>query len=330
MVASQLNLSTSAKIVLLRIGAAADAGIALSILTADLERLTRQPGKPGAALNDLPAALVQLAAAGLIRSRRRRHWLAAAGHLEFRKLTGTRPGAAISWAGLRDTRLIAMTLGLEHVSEIAAFRLRPVRALRCAVIARAFRLPDRAAASPRTLLALLARLALAKQASLPPRKSNRLSAHEQRRLAAQLLGKPRAVASDDELMSALAADVTNAEGTGASALRRALLRRLLVPTEPQPDLVALAAADVARAHARGIPGSRRIFVAEAIGILRRDHPDWRVNDERLKAMLVDAHKQGKLHLAAADLRGGANLAMIRASEVRHLGGTWHYIRVEDE
>jgi hypothetical protein len=289
----------------------------------------------GEPTGQISAAIAGLVNAGLVASGARRLALTGAGVDACRAAFGEVPGPSRTWTRLRDTRIMGMALGMDRASASTVARLGTAAGLRLAVVAQAFKVPARLATSEATLRSALAGHSLGRPPR-GPRSIARTPAAEERRAASRLLTPPREAASDTHLIASLAMERTGARDLTAAALRRALIERLLPPPSPAstaeipgPSNVIASARAVASRHARGIPGNRRILIADMIRHLRELHPGWRIEDTSLKAMLLDAHREGRIALASADLRSAADLAAIRASEVRHLSGAWHYIRVED-
>lgn len=79
-------------------------------------------------------------------------------------------------------------------------------------------------------------------------------------------------------------------------------------------------------RARGRFG-RKVFLA-AIRRALRDTDYARLAPEMIDRLLIDAHRAGLIELARADLVAAMDPAEVRASEIRHLEATYHFVVAE--
>lgn len=165
------------------------------------------------------------------------------------------------------------------------------------------------------------------------------------RIRAHVLG--RAIGLDaprtsDQVAAIAVAKFANARNSSANELRDALVRGWLrsggavdeattaKPTESTPALEEFAGVVRALAHAE--TGARfgrdKVFIA-SLWHRARMTPELQSLDEgTFKAMLVDAHRAGLLHLSRADLTSAMSPTMVRDSEVSYLNAVFHFVNDE--
>lgn len=137
------------------------------------------------------------------------------------------------WSEMRDVRLVALALGLEHASGSRIKALARPEDLRAEIVARAFNLKHRTASTPSRIRADLAVLALERafgnriKGGLGAGAGSGFAPKAGRMLASQLLEKPRDLGTDARLVAALAAEQVGAKSPDAAALRTALLKHWL-------------------------------------------------------------------------------------------------------
>lgn len=102
------------------------------------------------------------------------------------------------------------------------------------------------------------------------------------------------------------------------------------PAPAIPDLTRFATAvlDAAAPAADGWPGNRKAYICDAWKALAERRPEWRLSEAEFKALLVEAHRTGRLALATADLKDPKRLADIQASQVTYKNTVWHFVRVD--
>ncbi len=112
----------------------------------------------------------------------------------------------------------------------------------------------------------------------------------------------------------------------------------LVKTTPQPvvaparpDFAGFVAATLAAAHgvAEGWPGNRKAFVSKVWDAVQAQHPEWLVSEIEFKAMLIEAHRVGRIVLANADLKDQRSMADVQASAIAYKNAIFHFVRVDD-
>ncbi len=103
------------------------------------------------------------------------------------------------------------------------------------------------------------------------------------------------------------------------------------PAPTRPDFTSFVAAVLAAADsvAEGWSGNRKAFVSKVWGAIQKAHPHWVVSDVEFKAMLVEAHRAGRLVLVNADLKDERALADLQASAIAYKNAIFHFVRVDD-
>jgi hypothetical protein len=183
--------------------------------------------------------LTALAAAGFSVEKRGRLTATETGGALVAQQLGTRTPPK-HWRDVRDVRLVAKALGLEHASGSRIKALARPEDLRAEIVARAFRLKHRAAATPSRLRAELAVVALERafgnriKGGLGAGAGSGFAPKAGRLLASQLLDKPRDLGTDARLIAALAAEHVGARSADADALRTALLKAWLGKAAHEP------------------------------------------------------------------------------------------------
>lgn len=369
-----LNRTNAEDMVLLCIHAAGADGRLPSELRRDLYGLVSHHLAPGEWRNVLDGILTSLLDRGdaeLVSGKR--FGLTRTGSARVAQSCGGKLPKASSWQDLRNSVLVAKAL-TEVAPHAAAARLRPRKTLasanelRAAILETAFKLKlkqRRSAAEIRRQLAGKAPAIGVRPAATGNPRGDRKAADRAR--AARLLRSSRPVDSDGALIRQLAAEQVGSLQTDVTALRTALLRRLIVSDRPQkaakdgkaakaparpaaqtprqgelplvaavpvvqspPGLAEFAriATEAARQRAEGWAGNRRAFVSKVWSGIAASHPQWGLDEAAFKALLVDAHREGLISLTNADVRDRETLPELEASAIQHANSVWHYIRVE--
>jgi len=270
-----------------------------------------------------------------------------------------------SWAEIRDTRLVAQTLGIarQPASRLAA--LAKPDGLRAAIVQNAYKITIKGNPSPSRLRAALSVIALERAFGNKVKSGlgagEGLSAKTGRMLAGQLARKPRDFGTDSRLIAALAAEHVGVSGNSDEALRLALHRRhfadLLPPpidrarAEPghrelalpvpapaprppaamRPDLEGFAreVQKAARRRAEGWPGNRKAFISHVWQAMQAQHPHWGLSAIEFKGMLAEAHRTGHVVLANADFKDKERIRDFQESAIAYKNTVWHFVRVED-
>jgi len=231
----------------------------------DLAPLASHKLSPAAWRELADAEIAALIASGHASETRSRLQLSDAGRSAVESLFCARTPLPSSWPDMRDTRLVALALGLGAEPAARLKSLAKPDMLRAIVLQQAYGLPLKPKMTPSRMRAALAVVALERAfgnkiksglgagAGLPA-KTGRL-------LAAQLCERPREFGTDSRLVAALAAEKAGAVQSDADALRTALLRRWietalhgpgLPATASQPGAVPVAAGPPAPANDRGL------------------------------------------------------------------------------
>jgi hypothetical protein len=102
-------------------------------------------------------------------------------------------------------------------------------------------------------------------------------------------------------------------------------------TASRPDFAGFVAAIRALADgvAEGWPGNRKAFVSKVWTAVTARHPEWHISEIEFKAMLVEAHRVGRIVLSNADLKDQRSIADIQASAIAYKNAIFHFIRVDD-
>lgn len=346
---SRLNWHAIENLVLLRLHFGAAEGETEVQLRKDLHGLVMQDMSAADWRAALGQVIVRLVDTGFMRPVRANAYMGTE-KCEARLLTflGTNRMPTAPWHEIRDGHLIAIALGLVPTSRLIA-RLITAEGLRLAILSRHYDLPlDITSASLEQLRNGLAKIAEQRGLTVGIRdtvsKENRLSQKEAVMMGARLLKSRHVVESDGELIACLAAEAVSAMNESAAELRHMLFRRLIDNRESSeltpvkrgdigalPDLaefteqVKIIAAEIAV----GWPGNRRAFISTVWDALRDNFPEWPMDEEQYKAMILSAHRHGLLRLAIADLRDKAILEDVTRSRITYKNSEWHFIRVED-
>jgi hypothetical protein len=192
------------------------------------------------------AALDGLTAAGLVTAAKPGGFLASkAGGAAAARFLGAPASATLTWDQACNVWLIAKALGMRKTPAKRLAALATADGLRAAILVHAYSLSFKGEATATRLRQALAAAALKRAfgsqgaskgaASLADKLG--LSARASRLLAAQLMEKPRDPGTDRRLVAALAVQACGAASADLSALRAAVLRRLLA-TAAQPSQMA--------------------------------------------------------------------------------------------
>lgn len=227
------GIDSFASLVLVRIATEAR-GIAKSEVAADLAGFADSRSAASRWRGAIDRAIEALAGAGLIAAGPAGLQASEAGVAAAAAFLGVPGDLPRSWPQARDVWLIAKALGWQRAPARRLAGLETPEGLRAAVLAHAYGVHVKGAATPAQLRRALAEAALKSAfgdgtAGLAGKL--RLSARVGRLLAAQLLSKPRDFATDGQLVAALAAEGAGAAAADLAALRRAILRQLLGASE---------------------------------------------------------------------------------------------------
>lgn len=76
--------------------------------------------------------------------------------------------------------------------------------------------------------------------------------------------------------------------------------------------------------------NKRAFISHVWRDLKAKFPQWSLNEEEYKDMILNAQRAGLLRLTIADLRDKSNVEDVAESRIAYKNSEWHFIRVEDE
>jgi hypothetical protein len=164
---------------------------------------------------------------------------------------------------------------------------------------------------------------------------SKLSLEELRRkLLARELGLPERRSSAEVLRLAVTQLADAPKGDPSSVLD-ALARRWLLEeapardTPPPPEALGRFVRRVRQAadspEARHF-GPEKVFIGSVWQALAAEPDMARLGENGFKRLLVEAHRQGSLVLAAADLVAAMDPLDVRSSETRHQNATYHFIQ----
>jgi hypothetical protein len=227
------SLGRLADLALVRIAVAAR-GIARGEVVADLASLAN-PHAPASRLRGtVDQAIEALACAGLVAVAPAGLQATEAGRAAAAAFLGAAGDLPRSWSQVRDVWLIAKALGWQRAPSRRTTGLDTSEGLRAAILAHAYGLQIKGTVTPAQLRRALAEAALDSafgEGAAWLAGKLRLSARAGRLIAAQLLAKPRDLATDGQLVAALAAERVGATAADPASLRRAILRRLAGASE---------------------------------------------------------------------------------------------------
>ncbi|MEQ1578323.1 MAG: hypothetical protein ABL894_11785 [Hyphomicrobium sp.] len=221
---------------------ACDGGATRSEIATDLSTYLTHKLSPGEWRRTAESQIAMAIAAGLATETRNRLRLTSAGRQKAANFTGLSAAAAPEWAAMRDIHLIAKGLGIERESASRLkMAVRP-EGLRALIVQTAYKLPTKKNPSLAKLRAQLARVALERAFgnSIKTGFGNgaAFTSKAGRSLAGQLSNNPRDFATDQRLITALAAEAVGAVQSDFEALQLAICRNLgtgLLAAQPASD-----------------------------------------------------------------------------------------------
>jgi hypothetical protein len=236
--------------------------------------------------------------------------------LRFLGLT-TRP-RGLSWRQVRDRHLPASRLG------VPAAALAGADGLRAAVLSKELGIGE---AGKSSLAAVRDALAW-QELGVPPGKP-----FSQKAVLGLLLGRKLGGGRSwdaDEALAVLSARAVGARRADAEELRSALVRRWFDggPKEPTPAPApdfAEAVLTAAEETQTGRFGDDKVFIGHVWRTWRARGGELEL--EPFKVRLVEANRVRSVTLSRADLVEAMNPDDVRESEARHLGATFHFVRV---
>jgi len=309
-------------LILARIGRAAKKAPGASDVRKALAPLLEHALGPGELRQRVEARIASLRERGLVEPRRLAMTEAGADHL--RQALGVE--RAPTWEQVKKKIAPALALGVEPGDRALASG----EALIATVLARRLGIEDVGA----TINAVID-AAVSDRLGLPRGKLDlkRIRAHVLAQLGAGAGKEP------DQLARRLAAASVRAPKPGADAVRDALVRRWLAGSAdgeapappPRADVAlpafatAVRAAAVTAARADSGRLGHKVFISAVWRHLHGDPRFAAMPIDRFKQLLVDANREGLLTLTRADLVTAMDPGEVAASEIRHLGATFHFV-----
>lgn len=295
---------------------------ALSALSRALRPFGEHRWSSGEWSTQLEQALATLHAGGLIQQTARKGLvLTHEGRAHAVRALGLeRPPKGLSWKQLRLKHLTARAVGLPPSTSNMA-RLGGADGLRAVLVQKQFGLGELGTRS----LSQVRDALCWKQLGVETDKPFTLSA-----VQSFLLGK--VLQSSRETSPALALQQLAARSVGArrmdaESLRLAALQSWLVPA-PEPSRLeeglpafAQRVLHTARTSTSGRFGEDRVFISHVWRAMREHGLD----EQSFKNRLVEANQKRLLSLSRADMVELMDPAEVSASEIRHLGATFHFI-----
>lgn len=295
---------------------------------------SHQAGLLDATIDDL------LADGRLEGSGRNRVALSDAGRDIALKAAGLESAAGLTWQRIAAVELVANALNLPVPRGNERRRLASADGLRAAVLNQSHQLGltpyptlnqvrdallwqslDRAAESPELLQGC--KLQLGRPFSI-------------RMLAGLLLsnrlGSQRVLEAPVALRQ-LATAAVRARRTDPAELRLAIVRHALrlsaEKTKPLVDLNTFAdrVLKVAARCRDGWFGSQKLFIAPLWTQFRKAHPE--IEETEFRNKLLEAHRQGLLRLARADLIPAMDPELVAASELQYWGAAFHFLSLDE-
>ncbi len=309
--------------------------------------------------------------ANLVTESRGKIGATGAGQQAAARLAGCERVARETWDDVRNVVLVALALGLNAESPSIVKALGRPEGLAALILQTHFGLGSARVLSVTDLRTALAVIALEKafgnKIKTGLSKGSGLPGKTARLLAGQLFRKPRDVASDGKLVTALAAEVAGAPNDQIDALRLALLRRLTQPADAPDEAIARepdqrvrpraqpkaandvtpltvpppkisppdmsefvsSVLDAARPVSEGWPGNRKAFISRVWQAIRSVRREWDLTEIAFKSMLAEAHRCGQLVLATADLKDKSKLKDLEESKILYKNTVWHFVRIEE-
>ena len=360
---------------------ACDGGATRSDIANDLAGFLGHKLSPGEWRQTADTHIALLISSGMTTENRNRLRPTETGRKCAAAFTGLPVPLEPEWAALRDIQLVAKGLGIETESQSRLkMALRP-EGLRTLILQTAYKLPSKKNPSISKLRAQLALVALERAFGNTLKtgfsSGAAFTSKAGRTLAGQLSSNPREFGTDQQLITALAAEVVGAVQTDLDALRQAIFRKLgsriladqaalqvvppssnappdkmpkkvpegpplaandtgprtlerPLPARPDPGTFATAIKSAAALHAEGWPGNRKAFISQVWQAIRLSHPAWDLTEIEFKCMLAEAHRQGQVVLATADLKDKKSMVAIESSAIAYKNTVWHFVRVEED
>ncbi len=351
-----LDQSSLARIIVLRILCAGDTGCTFSDLKNEIQPFVSHRLSPGEWRQTLKDVLDNLLEQNLIGTLNKDRFVAQndglKSVLDFLNLK-TLPTK--DWKEFKAVYLIAKALELKSRSSKTLKPLKMAEGIRAAIVKKYFNLPLKAEIPGAVQIRNALALHTIGEAFEAPKESkfsgnSRVPEKLALFLASRKLHRPREVETSSQLLTLLAAEAVGSLQADPSALRLALIRKLVNRSEKTKvnkdeslllksydlpktsmDLVKFSGIvhKLAKTRAKGWSGNKRAYISHVWDCIKNEKTDLKLDEHAFKSMLTDAHRAGHLTLAIADLRDKENITDIQNSVTRYKNTEWHFIRVED-
>jgi hypothetical protein len=241
------------ELVLARI--ACDGGATRTEITNDLAAFSGHKLSPGEWRQTAETQIALLISGGLVTETRNRLRATEAGQARASRFTGLSGTAALNWLAMRDVHLIAKGLGIESESPSRLkMAVRP-EGLRSLILQTTYTLPSKKNPSLSKLRAQLALVALERAFGNTIKtgfgKGSAFTSKAGRALAGQLSSNRQDFATDQRLVTTLAAEAVGAVQSDFDALQAAIFRNLGTRLLAAPAAVAAPASAPSPASSRG-------------------------------------------------------------------------------
>ncbi|HEX4337174.1 MAG TPA: hypothetical protein VH062_14750 [Polyangiaceae bacterium] len=183
--------------------------------------------------------------------------------------------------------------------------------LRAALVAKELGVPVRQS------LVEVVRLAVARQADAPSGSEEHLLNAMVARYVSRVPAPGKGAKRGLETKTRASAGTSKGNGASTADLRE--------PADFASRVLAVAHGSAVRRF-----GPTKTFIGSVWAALRSDRDMDRIGETRFKQLLADAHRRGLLTLSRADLVTAMDPDDVNASEVNHLGATYHFINVGGE
>jgi len=236
--------------------------------------------------------------------------------------------AKLSWPTLQSDYLLPLAMGARPGSPEAQ-KLKTAPQLKLAVISRSKQLPLRETATAKSLLARLAWKLIGIESDADFTAENVLQ-----QLA--LGQRPAKKITTAQVTSALAASAIGSSRSGIADLRLGAVRQwLLAPATHgaagTPDPLERFASEVIdaarRCPATGRFGDNKVFISHVWRQLNGERAAAGLDLSKFKQRLVEANRDGLLHLSRADLVEAMDPTDVRESSTVYDNATFHFVRI---
>jgi hypothetical protein len=271
-----------------------------------------------------------------------RYLLSPVGHDAVVQTLRLPPSRKLTWPVLRDSYLVPLALGLDHLSEAERKRVKSAGGLRGLILVHEHGLPVQGVPTLAQALDAL----LWKQIGRDTDQAFNLR-EVKTWLLNQMLDSARPLPLQ-QIQAILPARAADAARNDAAGLRQAVLAGWAQPADaggatppPSPDPLPVPSAEeldlsdfvdrvvtAAKTGSRGWFGDHKIFIGHAYRSFLSADAGRTVTLARFKDLLVEANHRGLLELARADLVEAMDQQDLRESETRYLNAVFHFLVIK--